>query len=195
MRRPNGRRKRLIAQTELRRRGASSCAGARDAQVTGGGLGIVVYSLAIGVMAPLSAAPSPAATPRRLDRDDGGHRRAARTRRLLHTPAYGEIGRRTGRCRRSTDDGALRGRGGRAARRRGRSSVARGQHRVLALVSGLAVGDAGVLVAVVALVGSVAVTLLGTVLGFSLGLVYWSRTARPSSRGIERASGLPSRSS
>ncbi|MDS0220490.1 hypothetical protein NDI54_03895 [Haloarcula sp. S1AR25-5A] len=42
---------------------------------------------------------------------------------------------------------------------------------ILALVGGLAVGDAGLLVAVVALVGSVVVMLLGTVLGFGLGLV------------------------
>jgi hypothetical protein len=42
---------------------------------------------------------------------------------------------------------------------------------VLALVGGLAVGDAGLLVAVVALLGAVTVVLLGTVLGFGLGLV------------------------
>ncbi|GGM41759.1 hypothetical protein [Haloarcula argentinensis] len=173
MRRPNGRRTRRIARTELRRTWRKLMGTTRGTlMLLGGGLGIIIYSLAIGAGAFFFGgflADSDAHTVR-LATTAGivGLLGLVGFFTLQHTvKSAGEPDAGDGLLTTVPYEDAA---AGLLAAEAGRVSLALAVP-ILALVGGLATGDAGMLVAVVALVGSVAVALLGTVLGFGLGLV------------------------
>ncbi|NLV05492.1 hypothetical protein GOC83_04995 [Haloarcula rubripromontorii] len=173
MRRPDGRRVALIARTELRRTLRKLKGTTRGALIfLGGGLGIVVYSLVIGAGAFFLGGF--------LSESDPHSVRLATTASIVgllgfvgfftlqHTvKSAGEPDAADGLLTTVPYEDAA---AGLLVAEIGRVSLALAIP-VLALVLGLAAGEAGVLVAVVALVGSGAVVLLGTVLGFGLGLV------------------------
>ncbi|KAA9400100.1 hypothetical protein Har1130_02250 [Haloarcula sp. CBA1130] len=164
---------RLIARTELRRTWRKLKGTARGALIfLGGGLGIIAYSLVIGAGAFFLGGF--------LSESDPHSVRLATTASIVgllglvgfftlqHTvKSAGEPDAADGLLTTVPYEDAA---AGLLVAEIGRVSLAL-TAPVLALVLGLAAGEAGVLVAVVALVGSGAVVLLGTVLGFSLGLV------------------------
>ena len=173
MRRPNGRRVALIARTELRRTWRKLMGTTRGTLLLlGGGLGIIVYSLAIGAgaffLGGFLADSDPHAV--RLATTAGivGLLGFVGFLTLQHTvKSAGEPDAADGLLTTVPYEDAA---AGLLAAEAGRVLFAL-TIPILALVGGLAAGDAGVLIALVALVGSVAVALLGTVLGFGLGLV------------------------
>ncbi|AJF25190.1 hypothetical protein SG26_05335 [Haloarcula sp. CBA1115] len=173
MRRPSGRRTRLIARTELRRTWRKLKGTTRGALIfLGGGLGISIYSLAIGAGAFFFGGALADSDPHtvRLATTAGivGLLGLVGFFTLQHTvKSAGEPDAADGLLTTVPYEDAA---AGLLAAEAGRVSLALAIP-IVALVGGLAAGDAGVLVALVVLVGSVAVALLGTVLGFSLGLV------------------------
>ena len=173
MRRPDGRRTRLIARTELRRTWRKLKGTTRGTLILlGGGLGISIYSLAIGAGAYFFGGVLADSEPHtvRLATTAGivgllglvGFFTLQHTVKSAGEPDAADGLLTTVPC----EDVAA----GLLAAEVGRVSFALAVP-VLALVVGLAVGAAGLLVAIVALTGSVAVVLLATVLGFGLGLV------------------------
>ncbi|WP_199725369.1 hypothetical protein [Haloarcula sp. Atlit-7R] len=173
MRRPNGRRIRLVARTELRRTWRKLVGTTRGTLLLlGGGVGIIIYSLVIGVGAFFLGGFLTDSNPQtvRLATTAGivGLLGLVGFFTLQHTvKSAGKPDAADGLLTTVPYEDAAAGLlAAEASRVVGALTIP-----ILALVGGLVVGDGGVLVAIVALVGSVAVTLLGTVLGFGLGLV------------------------
>jgi len=173
MRRPNGRRTRLIAQTELRRTWRKLMGTTRGTlMLLGGGLGISIYSLAIGAGAFFFGGFLADSAPHtvRLATTAGivGLLGLVGFFTLQHTvKSAGEPDAADGLLTTVPYEDAA---AGLLAAEAGRVSLALAVP-ILALVGGLALGDAGPLIGLIALGGSVAVILLGTALGFGLGLV------------------------
>ena len=173
MRRPDGRRVGLIARTELRRTWRKLLGTTRGTlMLFGGGLMLAVYSLAIGAGAFFLGGILAGSEPQtvRLATTAGivGLLVLVGFVTLQHTvKSAGEPDAADGLLTTVPYEDAA---AGLLAAEAGRVSLALALP-VLALAGGLAVGDAGALVAAVTLVGSAAVALLGTVLGFGLGLV------------------------
>ncbi|GCF14253.1 hypothetical protein Harman_21880 [Haloarcula mannanilytica] len=173
MRRPNGQRALLIARTELQRTWRKLMGTTRGTlMLLGGGLMLVVYSFAIGAAAFFLGGVLAVSEPHtvRLATTAGivGLLGLVGFVTLQHTvKSAGEPDAADGLLTTVPYEDAA---AGLLAAEVGRVSLAL-TVPVLALVGGLAVGDAGVLVAVIVLGGSVTVVLLGTVLGFGVGLV------------------------
>ncbi len=159
MRRPSGRRTRLIARTELRRTWRKLKGTTRGALIfLGGGLGISIYSLAIGAGAFFFGGALADSDPHtvRLATTAGivGLLGLVGFFTLQHTvKSAGEPDAADGLLTTVPYEDAA---AGLLAAEAGRVSLALAIP-IVALVGGLAAGDAGVLVALVVLVGSVAV--------------------------------------